>query len=316
MPRARNLLISLLLLVLGFNVPTFAWNNEGHMAVAYVAYQHMNTATKARVYQLLRLNPDYSHWKAAVPSGTSVAKRKMLIFMMAATWPDFIKHKTGYSDDGTENGDRPGGATSSQNIGYSDHLHHKYWHFVDTPFSTDGTTLPSLPAPNVETQITAFRAVLASNDPDAKKSYDLVWLEHLVGDIHQPLHAATRVSSSDSQGDHGGNLVTLCSAPCRRELHAFWDDLLGTSSKASSAATVGRNLPAADATLAAKTDAADWAAESFDASKQTVYVSPIASGDGPFTLTPAYKTAAKKLARQRVALAGVRLANLLNDELK
>lgn len=316
MPRARNLLISLLVPVLVFNVPTFAWDNEGHMAVAYVAYQHLNTATKARVDQLLRLNPDYSHWKAGVPSGTSKAKSKMLIFMMAATWPDFIKHKTGYSDDGTEKGDRPDGATSSQNIGYSDHLHHKYWHFVDTPFSTDGTPLPSLPTPNAQTQITAFRAVLASNDPDAKKSYDLVWLEHLVGDIHQPLHAATRVSSSDPQGDHGGNLVTLCSAPCKQELHAFWDDLLGTSSKASSAITVGRNLPAADATLAAKADAADWAAESFDASKQTVYVAPITSGDGPFTLTPAYKAAAKKLARQRVALAGVRLANLLNDELK
>jgi hypothetical protein len=316
MPRARNLLISLLVLVLVLNVPTFAWNNEGHMAVAYVAYQHLTPATKARVDQLLQLNPDYNHWEATVPSSTSKAKSKMLIFMMAATWPDFIKHKAGYSDDGTEKGDRPDGATSSQNIGYSDHLRHRYWHFVDTPFSTDSTSLPVLPSPNAETQITAFRAVLASNDPDANKSYDLVWLEHLVGDIHQPLHAATRVSSSHPQGDHGGNLVTLCSAPCKQELHAFWDDLLGTSSKASSAVTVGRNLPAADATLATKTDAADWAAESFDAAKQTVYVAPVTSGDGPFTLTPAYKAAAKKVARERVALAGVRLANLLNHELK
>lgn len=316
MSRARNLLICALLLIVALSVPALAWDSEGHMAVAYVAYQHLNPATKNRVNQLLRLNPDYNHWKAAVPSGTSAAKRRMLIFMIAATWPDYIKHKTGYSDDGTENGERPDGATSSQNVGYSDHLHHKYWHFVDTPFSADGTALPALPTPNIETQIAAFRAVLASNDPDAKKSYDLVWLEHLVGDIHQPLHAATRVSSTDLQGDRGGNLVTLCSAPCKQELHAFWDDLLGTSPNASNAATVGRNLPTPDATLAAKKDAADWAAESFDAAKQTVYATPIASGDGPFTLTPAYKAAAKKLARQRVALAGVRLANLLNDELK
>lgn len=312
MSRARNLLICLLLL----NPPIFAWNSEGHMAVAYVAYQRLTPPTRARVNHLLRLNPDYHHWKSAVPRSTSAARRNMLIFMMAATWPDYIKHKAGYTDDGSENGDRPGGATSSQNIGYSDHLHHKYWHFVDTPFSSDGAALPALPTPNVQTQITAFRAVLASNDPDAKKSYDMVWLEHLVGDIHQPLHAATRVSSTDTQGDHGGNLVRLCSAPCKQELHAFWDDVLGTSSKATSAVTVGRNLPAADAALAAKKDAADWAAESFDAAKQTVYVAPISSGDGPFTLTPAYKTAARKLARQRVALAGVRLANLLNDELK
>src|SRR5207302_1414528 len=83
--------------------------------------------------------------------------------------------------------------------------HHKYWHFVDTPFSTDGTTLPALPTPNAGTQIATFRAVLASNDPDEKKSYDLVWIEHLVGDVHQPLHSATRVSHTDPNGDNGGN---------------------------------------------------------------------------------------------------------------
>jgi len=32
----------------------------------------------------------------------------------------------------------------------------------------------------------------------------LVWL-HLVGDVHQPLHASTRVSSTALQGDNGGN---------------------------------------------------------------------------------------------------------------
>jgi len=74
-------------------------------------------------------------------------------------------------------------------------LRHKYWHFVDKPFSKDGTThFPELPIPNAQTQIDAFRAVLASNADDALKSYDLVWLLHLVGDVHQPLHASSRVS--------------------------------------------------------------------------------------------------------------------------
>ena len=311
----RSVAISLVS-VLAVCIPSYGWDNLGHMAVAYVAYQHLNAPTKTRINQLLKLNPDYHKWKARVPSGTSAAKSKMMIFMMAATWPDAIKSETGYSDDGTDSGDRPDGATSSQNIGYSDHLHHKYWHFIDTPFSTDGTPLPALPTPNAETQIDAFRAVLASNDPDDKKSYDLVWLEHLVGDVHQPLHAATRVSSGDTQGDHGGNLVKLCAPTCNSELHAFWDRILGTSSSVASAVTVGESLPAADATLAAKKDAADWITESFDAAKTTVYSAPISSGDGPFTMTAAYRTAAKDLARQRVALAGERLANLLNGELK
>jgi hypothetical protein len=312
----HRLLAVVLSIFLMLGTPLYGWDNLGHMAVAFVAYQHLDSSKKARVNTLLKLNPDYHVWSSRVPTGTSAAKRKMMIFMMAATWPDFIKSKPGYTDDGTEGGNRPDGETSIQNIGYADHLHHKYWHFIDTPFSTDGTHLPELPTPNAETQITRFRAVLSSDDPDEKKSYDLVWLEHLVGDIHQPLHAGTRVSGGDPEGDHGGNLVKLCAAPCRRELHAFWDDLLGTGSSVTTAVTVGRGLPDPDAAAAAKTKASDWAQESFAAAKQKVYTIPIGDGDGPFTITPAYRIQAKALARERVALAGVRLANLLNEELK
>jgi hypothetical protein len=317
MASLQRLLALGLIIFLTSNVPLYGWDNIGHMAVAYVAYQHLNAPTKTRINTLLRRNPDYKKWLARVPAGTPASKRKMMVFMMAATWPDFIKSKPGFTDDGTEGGNRPDGATSLQNIGYSDHLHHKYWHFVDTPFSTDGTKLPSVPTPNVETQINTFGDVLKSGGPDEKKmSYDLVWLEHLVGDIHQPLHATTRVHTGEPEGDHGGNLVKLCAAPCKRELHAFWDDLLGTGSDVATAISVGSGLPEPDATLAGKKDAADWAKESFEAAKSSVYTDPIGDGDGPFTITPAYRTQAKTLARERVALAGVRLANLLNEDLK
>lgn len=313
---ASRTLSAVLILAFGLAGRAHSWDDLGHMTVAYVAYQDMNAATKDRIDQLLRLNPDYATWAAKVPAGTSAADTKMMIFMMAATWPDAIKSQTGYTDDGSENGNRPDGASSAQNIGYSDHLRHKYWHFVDTPFSRDGTPLPPVPTPNAETQIAAFRSVLASNDPDEKKSYDLVWLEHIVGDVHQPLHAATRVSRTDPQGDNGGNLVKLCAAPCKSELHAFWDDILGTSSDPAQAIAVGKKLPPADATLAAKKDASDWIKESFKAAQQTVYTAPIGKCDGPFAMTAAYRAKAKKVAKQRVALAGARLANLLNEQLK
>ena len=142
--------------------------------------------------------------------------------MIASTWPDQIKSKAGYTDDGPDpHGNRPDGASSSLNVGYSDHLHHKYWHFVDTPFTEDGTTLPAIPSPNAETQIATFRAVLGTSPAGDVKSYDLVWLLHLVGDVHQPLHSSTRVSATDTDGDSGGNNVKLCASPCRSELHGF-----------------------------------------------------------------------------------------------
>lgn len=198
----RRFVASLVLIVM-LNPTAFGWGSVGHMAVAYITYQNLNPAVRTRVDTLLKLNPDYQKWISQIPAGTPDADRPMMLFMIAATWPDQIKQEPGYTDDGTSRGNRPDGASSSQNVGYTDKLRHKYWHFVDTPFTQDGSELPTIPTPNAETQINAFRAVLASDKPDELKSYDLVWLLHLVGDVHQPLHCATRVSKTDPGGDNG-----------------------------------------------------------------------------------------------------------------
>jgi S1/P1 Nuclease len=315
--RMRRVIALVLTYLMALNAPLFAWGSVGHMAVAYVAFQKLTPATRSRVRALLKLNPDYQKWLGKIPAGTAAKFRSMMVFMIAATWPDQIKSETGYTDDGPDpHGDLPDGATSSQNIGYSDHLHHKYWHFVDKPFSQDGSPLPAVPTPDAETQIAAFRTVLGTNSPGDVKSYDLVWLLHLVGDVHQPLHSSTRVSSTDPAGDRGGNSVALCAAPCRHELHGFWDALPGTGSNPNTAVTYAKKLPAVDATLGNDLDAATWIKESFDDAQTIVYVAPIGAGDGPFTTTPAYRSAARTVAKERVALAGVRLANLLNAELK
>lgn len=307
----------LLSFVLASSVPSFAWGAIGHMAVAYVAYQQLTPAVKARVDGLLRRNPDYKKWVAMIPSGTSASDKRMMLFMIAATWPDQIRSEPGYSDDGSEGGNIPDGATSSQNIGYQDKLHHKYWHFVDTPFTQDGSALPDLPSPNAGTQIPVFRAVLASDQSDDLKSYDVVWLLHLVGDVHQPLHNATRVSATDPKGDRGGNNVMLCAAPCKNELHGFWDDLPGSGNIPKTAIAYGKKLSPADSTASGNMDVAVWVKESFDDATTKVYVAPpIGAGDGPFTLTPEYRAAAQALAAERIALAGTRLASILNHELQ
>ncbi|CAE6770294.1 S1/P1 nuclease [Nitrospira defluvii] len=63
-------------------------------------------------------------------------------------------------------------------------------------------------------------------------------------------------------------------------------------------------------------DESIWIEESFQAAQATVYASPVGVGPGPFTLDEAYKTKARAVAAQRVALAGMRLAHLLNDALQ
>ena len=296
------------------SAPTvWAWDSEGHMQVAEIAWQHLTPASRTRVSTLLKLNPQYQSWIANV----ATAKRKQVAFVMAATWPDYIKKAgAGYTND-TDTA--PPGAASSQNIGYADKLMHRYWHFIDTPFSTDATALVQPVAPNAKTQIELFTAAIASTDAsDDIKSYDLVWLEHLVGDVHQPLHATSRFSAASPKGDQGGNLVILCANPCKSksELHAFWDERPGTSKSATAAITAADKLPAAPGAGAAITDDQVWINESVAAAKQIVYAAPVGPGDGPYTLTAAYKTKAKTESKARIELAGIRLANLINTNLK
>ncbi len=345
-----------MLLSLPLAVPSqsWGWGGTGHEAVAYVAWQQMTPDTRARAIALLTLVPTlsspqnksvpgYADWVKDLPPGLSQDDKNLYLFMRAATWPDTIKH-VGFTDSDTP----PAGITDDVNIGYTDTKSHGYWHFVDAGFASDGSQVPATPVPNAVTQIVAFRQAIGSNESDALKSYDLVWLEHLVGDIHQPLHGTVRYFAG--KGDEGGNLVQIKlplamekkfegtqSKYPPRELHAFWDDLPGEGQPAPAlpdAASFGQPLPSAPADKVADTDPADWEAESLAMAKMDAYASPI--GDGPqptashssrsrsgkapsgssYRITQAYYDKAMHDAKDRIALAGARLAKLLNENLK
>ena len=307
-----------LLFTLSLNLPAFGWYSFGHMAVAEIAYKKLTPRTRERVDTLLKLNPYYQTWLEKIPEKAPPADRGMLIFMFASTWPDDIKVDKQYNADGLAGGDVPDGSPEcAANTGYVDKRMHKYWHYDNVPFSTDGSKLPPRPTPNARTQIDAFRAVLASAKPDELKSYDLTWLIHLVGDVHEPLHSAERVCREDPGGDKGGNDVKLTGAyGDPTNLHSLWDGAPGTCREIESVLPVARRLPEADPDMAAKTHTNDWIEESFNIARNYVYTSPIGAGLGPFTLTPRYEDMVKSIANRQVALAGARLANTLNNELK
>src|SRR5262249_595909 len=141
-----TLSLTLLLIFLIAPSPVRAWNSFGHMEVAYLAYQKLTPAAKARAWSLLQLNPDFATWESTIPAGTSPADKQMMIFMIASIWADQIKsvppYKDRFSDEDPNNVNTPDGPTSGQNIGYTDLFRHRYWHFIDRPFSCDGTPLP------------------------------------------------------------------------------------------------------------------------------------------------------------------------------
>ena len=250
------------------STPVFAWNNYGHMAVAALAWDNLSDKPEiqAKITALLKLNPLYSTWTAGVPEDI----QDKVGFMKAATWPDIIKGDGQHIADGApgSNGNRPAGTPDdSRNIGYIDNFMHKYWHFIDEPFSPDHVSpLPQPEKPNAQTQIAAFRKTLSDPSVDEKiRSYDLTWLLHLVGDVHQPLHATSRFTQALPAGDNGGNDVkikcgTHTQVSCHAgALHSFWDDVLGPSSATPEAVIDGQaDFPDPDPALAAIADEKAW----------------------------------------------------------
>lgn len=144
----------------------------------------------------------------------------------------------------------------------------------------------------------------------------MVWLIHLVGDVHQPLHATSRFTNAVPKGDAGGNAIKLCLSPCRDELHAFWDQVVGRNETVSASIRAAHALPPPNAAKVTIADETVWIQESFEIARTVAYAAPIGTGTGPFTLDANYKSHARTVALGQIALAGARLAHLLNQELK
>jgi hypothetical protein len=194
-------------------------------------------------------------------------------------------------------------------------------------YSPDGTTLPPPDPVDAVTQLKIMIATLpsSSNASDNLRSYDLSWTLHLVGDLHQPLHAIDRYTAqiSGSGGDRGGNAEMVIPASGETlALHAYWDGLFGSYSSVFGAIydaddqTNGLKNVTPDPAKALILDPDVWAQESFELAKQNAYAPPIPNDRTAVQLTRDYETNARNVARSQAALAAARLANLLNMALQ
>ena len=350
----------------------WAWGNAGHEAVASVAWNLLDSSTKDKIWVLLQRVPvrtctrqgktitiaGFNEWSANLPESLTEDQRRMWIFMRAATYADTLKHSCLQDSDNVPSDL----AKATANLGFTDTQSHGYWHFVDTAFGTVAKTgstppqypkrclrkgsdgnlqppptpvakLPATPAVHVASEIKLLSGAITAGESPDLTAYDLVWLEHLVGDVHQPLHAAVRFVRG--VGDTGGNCVqikvpkTLAvhfkdatgKSKSPTELHAFWDDLpgIGTQMDTQPAVDYAAGLSPAEQSLVDVADPDTWVKESFAMAKTDVYVRPILKGLGSptsYLITSKYYATAATDAQQRVALAGARLAKLLTETLK
>jgi hypothetical protein len=152
------------------------------------------------------------------------------------------------------------------------------------------------------------------------------WILHLAGDIHQPLHTSARVTteSDERRGDQGGNLFTLAPASTGNPplpLHSYWDGIIdravprqpGESEPAYvvrvSAVIVTKHPPAQLSGRVKSGDFAAWSREGLSTTKNEIYPGTLKRGQMP---TSGYRARALSVAEEAIALAGYRLADLLN----
>jgi hypothetical protein len=153
-------------------------------------------------------------------------------------------------------------------------------------------------------------------------------VEHLIGDIHQPLHATNEFSTAYPAGDKGGNDQAVMANGMVINLHAYWDDALGTSDGYAAIDFLAREIiedpalaPAKLAELEQHKDARQWADESYRYATALVYLNgrlrsarydavnahEIQPEQVP-PLPPSYAGNARDLCKRRAATAGYRLA--------
>ena len=183
------------------------------------------------------------------------------------------------------------------------------WHYVNIELGSGGYNAPrDCPGGDcVVAQINRDAAILTDGHASRTAKVEaLRFLIHLIGDVHQPLHAADR-------HDKGGNDIKLRWHSKRLSLHQVWDQdvvtVLGQDSDRIAAASDAALSPQQKQQMSGGAPA-DWANESFALAGQEIYA-PLPQG-GRIRLSDDYMVRESGVARLQLAKAGLRLAALLN----
>jgi hypothetical protein len=276
LPRGPVKKLTTALLLLSF-LPSqlFAWGPEGHAIVADLAASRLTPAARKNLKLLLGRN--------------SLAS--------VASWADQVRKERDESYD---------------------------WHFVDIPkdasafsqerdcFRPQDKHKDALTDRHncVVDRIEMFSKILGDENASREQRLEaLKWIVHFVGDIHQPLHAI-----DTARGGNDIKLPVFGSAQCGQypcNLHWAWDTLLLQHTGYSEHHYVDvlqKLITTEQLEQKAAGSPADWANESHLQARQILDRNATA-------IDQSYYNAYIPLVNEKLALAGLRLAMLLNDEL-
>lgn len=222
--------ITLLWLLLASLVPVghvHAWDATGHRLGAYLAWEELNEDGRSFWLQTLEGHPRYQQdFINAMPNNIKrlpKSEQERWLFGQAAVWPDLARGFQGRAQQ---------------------RFHRPDWHWIDGAWvrgeaDVQGNVYLDAPshrdiagshnihhesgAVNVLTALELAHYQLTNEADPAVRAVALCWLLHLIGDIHQPLHAGGLVSSVlFPDGDRGGNAIRVDDG----NLHSLWDRAL------------------------------------------------------------------------------------------
>ncbi len=280
-----SFLISVLFL---FQSKLWAWGPVGHDVVALIAQSRLSPAAKNQVAAILGSDGNLEE------------------IANCADWIKYAKQDVSCGNFSLP----PMPETAS-------------WHFIDIPINSQDPSgaISSACGPDGQCSIDQIESHLqilsdASASLDQKQQA-LMFVTHLVGDLHQPLHNATEILPNGTS-DRGGNLKKMSfeSGGKATNLHALWDDLIEPASEAknmdpeSLAQTLEGEISDQDAALWANASLADMALEGYAIAQNQIY--PDYHAPGGDVVTSAYEDEMRPVVYVRLEKAGVRLAALLN----
>ena len=282
--------------------PAAAWNATGHRAIAAIAYERLTPKARARVDELIAQHPDYATLLTR-NAPDDPAGRARAAFLAASEWPDMIKGDRRFYDD-----TRKDALPTPLLPGFPDMKRHTNWHYYDTPYCPDGAHPQKQQPPHALSELPRLIREIGV--------YNLPWIEHIEGDVHQPLHCVSRFLKSQPEGDAGGNRVFVTP---RGNLHSVWDGAAGADLSDAYLTRLAAEATAAHpAPKHPDKNPKKWIEEGFNLCKTDVYTFGLETGtrEHPIQLSEAYIENARRVALARIALAGYRLAAVLNDKFK
>jgi hypothetical protein len=250
----------------------YGWNSTGHQLVASLALKQLS---QQEIAQLIFYNNAY-HQGFQPRSLAS-----------AAVWLDWI------------------------HCSQPDCASFRKYHYIDFPYSVDGSA--SVPPDKINAVSAIQQAMVALNSKqtsDVEKGLQLRILLHVVGDIHQPMHAVSLFSREFPHGDRGGNAYLLGHNRVAENLHAYWDRGGGSLTRKSlrhrhgiSRAVQRLNKKYPCELDKMNLDPSLWARESHELAIKEAY--QIEFKQKP---THDYQKRVKQVTEQRLSLAACRLA--------